>query len=233
MAKRPVFLPAPESGLVGERLVDFEWFPGFAAVQKQRSIESLHAAASTDFGMNRLLEVSTKSLDHLGVRLSAFNLSVSLPGTERLILMEAAFQGSKVFSGQGPFPHLYEVSSGREVRRFMKDLPPDQLIGFRYANDDWELTPKTAFYDWLYLTGVRQLAAEDDSIDESLGAYEAFTDIEFNPKKSINCQARSCALYVSLSVRGILHDALSDPGAFVEVLSSNGYGVEPDQGQLL
>jgi hypothetical protein len=30
-----------------------------------------------------------------------------------------------------------------------------------------------------------------------LNKYVGFTDIEFNPSKSINCQARSCALFVS------------------------------------
>lgn len=34
----------------------------------------------------------------------------------------------------------------------------------------------------------------EDEIKEFL-TFELFTDIEFNPKKSINCQARSCALY--------------------------------------
>ena len=46
MAQRPVFLPAADSGLVDEAMVEFEWFPGFAVVQKQRSIEALHATCA-------------------------------------------------------------------------------------------------------------------------------------------------------------------------------------------
>ena len=233
MAKRPIFRPDPDDALVEECLVEFEWFPGFATVQKQRSIESLHVAAVVEVGLTQLLEVSTKSPEHLGVRLSAFNLFVNLPGRERPVLLEAAFQGSKVFAGQGPFVHLYGIASGKEVKRYMKELPPDRLAGFRLAGHDWDLSPKTAFYDWLYLSGLRQLADIDDSIDEALIGYDAFTDIEFNPQKSINCQARSCALYVALLRKGILRDALSTPESFIEVLLDHGYGIEPVQGQFL
>ena len=49
-------------------------------------------------------------------------------------------------------------------------------------------------------------------------AYEAFTDIEFNPDKSINCQARAAALYVSLRREGVLEKALSSQTAYLELL---------------
>ena len=62
--------------------------------------------------------------------------------------------------------------------------------------------------------------------------FDAFNDIEFNPEKSFNCQARSCALYVSLLETGLLHDALADPVSFVEVLEHHGYGVDFTQGEL-
>jgi len=52
--------------------------------------------------------------------------------------------------------------------------------------------------------------------------YEAFTDIEFNPAKSFNCQARAAAQYVSMSRRGILLDALNDKNLFASF-----YKVEP------
>ena len=233
MAQRPVFLPTADSGLVDEAMVEFEWFPGFAVVQKQRSIESLHSAAIETLGVGRLLEVSTKSPDPLGVRLSAFNLSVEVDGEPSPVLLEAAFQGSKVFATQGPFTHLYEVKDGRAVKRFMNEQPDDQLTGFRFEGHDWPLSPRTAFYDWLYLNSLRQLVREDDRVEEALVGVDAFTDIEFNPGKSINCQARSCALYVALTRNGTLTDALTDPGAFTEVLTSYGYGIEPSPGQLL
>ena len=224
MAQRPVFLPAADSGLVDEAMVEFEWFPGFAVVQKQRSIESLHAAAIETLGVGRLLEASTKSPDPLGVRLSAFNLSVEVDGEPNPVLLEAAFQGSKVFATQGQFTHLYEVKDGSAIRRFMNELPDDRLTGFRFDGHDWPLSPRTAFYDWLYLHSLRELARRDDQAEETLFGVDGFTDIEFNPAKSINCQARSCALYVALLKLGILHDATTDPESFVEVLKDHSYG---------
>ena len=41
--------------------------------------------------------------------------------------------------------------------------------------------------------------------------YDAFTDIEFNPQKSVNCQARAVALFVSLCRRELLQRVLDDP----------------------
>ncbi len=45
--------------------------------------------------------------------------------------------------------------------------------------------------------------------------YEAFTDIEFNPNKSINCQARSVAIAVGLKKAGILEKCISDEKVFL------------------
>ena len=51
--------------------------------------------------------------------------------------------------------------------------------------------------------------------------YDAFTDIEFNPKKSINCQAQAAAVYVSLEKQGLLLEALKSKEAFLNIV----YGV--------
>lgn len=228
MASRPVFLPAASGGLVSERYVEFEWFPGFAVAQKQRSIASLHRAALAQLGIARILEVSTKSQHAVGVRLSAFNLQVEVDGESSPVLLEAAFQGSKVFRSRDPFTHLYKISDGREVKRFMRSLPDDELVGFRLAGHDWPLTPRTAFYDWLYLNSLRRLIREDRDLERALHCFDAFTDIEFNPGQSFSCQARSCALYLALDRTEMLASALTDPDVFIELLTSHGYGVEPD-----
>lgn len=214
-------------------MVEFEWFPGFAAVQKQRSIASLHRAALAQLGITRILEVSTKSQHAVGVRLSAFNLQVEVDGEPSPVLLEAAFQGSKVFRSRDPLTHLYKMSDGREVKRFMRSLPDDELVGFRFAGHDWPLIPRTAFYDWLYLNSLRRLVHEDRDLERALHGFDAFTDIEFNPGQSFSCQARSCALYLALERSETLASALANPGAFIELLTSHGYGVEPDQEQLL
>ena len=178
MAKRPIFIPEPNGGLVEEQTVEFEWFPGFAMVQKQRSIQSLHLSSSVEVGVSRILEVSTKSLQPLGVQLSAFNLTIKMDGHDHPVLLEAAFQGSKVFANQGPFTHLYSVQSGKEVKRFMNELPEDELRCFQFDGNEWGLTPKTAFYDWIYIAALRELAGNADDFEESLLSYDAFTDIE-------------------------------------------------------
>lgn len=233
MASRPVFLPDATGALVTARPVDFEWFPGFAAIQKRKSIESLHASAAEELNGGRLLEISTKSPTPLGIRLSAFNLLVESRDHSEPILLEAAFQGSKVFRNAGQFPHLYTTRSGREIKRFMNQLPEDHLTGFRFEGRDWELTPSTAFYDWLYLRALKAASDADSDLDGELTRYTGFTDIEFNPDRSINCQARSCALYVVLVKLGLLAEATADPESFVALLSHHNYGNTPVQGELL
>ena len=101
MAKRPIFQPGdPRTGLVSRTEVEFEWFPGFAKSQKQKSIAALHAAAQASLGAGTYLEISSKSPTHLGTRLSAFELLVE-GFAEYPIQVEKAFQGSKVFESGG------------------------------------------------------------------------------------------------------------------------------------
>ena len=229
MAKRPVFVPAPDAGLVEERTIDFKWYAGFALERKRRSIESLHRAADCKLGLSHVLEVSTKSAKPLGVRLSAFNLYVQSSNRLQPILLEAAFQGSKVFADRGPCTDLYFSQSGREIKQYMKQFSNDELIEFRFEGRRWKLIPRTAFYDWLYIRALRTLARRDDEVHNTLMEYEGFTDIEFNPKKSVNCQARSCALYVALSTSNRLCSATTDPTAFVNMLTHCGYETGSNQ----
>ena len=192
-------------------MVEFAWSPGFAVSQKQKSIRALHNA-SAEIGISPILEVSTKSPDPLGVRLSAFNLAVD--ASDRSIPLEAALQGSKVFQNGGPFTDLFELK-GSAVKRDVRLHSSGQLVAFDWNGDWWPLEPKTAFYDWLYINALNALGVGDE-----LRHYAGFTDIEFNPAKSINCQARSCALYVSLGSRGVLQPVLaSTPGTFRRLLT--------------
>ncbi len=190
MAQRPIFV-ATQDGRVLERIVDFEWHPGMAATQKRKSIRSLHKAAA-DSGIGPALEVSTKSESEVGQSLSALRLQIHLPDLGGLPI-ECAFQGSKVFEGGGPFTDLYSASP-LDVKRDPRLGESGMLVGFELSGDTWPLEPKTAFYDWLYL----QALAQNHVLSDQLPSFTAFTDIEFNPKKSVNTQARSCALYVAL-----------------------------------
>lgn len=230
MAKRPVFIPIgkPEH-LVEEVLVEFEWNPGFAPVQKKKNVTALHESAEKK-GLYPLLEVSTKSEETLGQRLSAFSLKIETDIGE--ISLETAYQGSKVFEGGGPFTDIY----GKDSRGAKKDprvRESGKLVQFNYFEQEWPLVPKTAFYDWLYLTALRP---HQDYL-KRLYDYKGFTDIEFNPQKSINCQARTCALLVSLLKLDSLDEALRSQRDFIDMISSDSFkkdhSAELRQGSLL
>lgn len=213
MAKRPVFVPATAGNeLVQEIQIEFDWYPGFALSQKQKSIESLHQAALQQGVTGPILEISSKSPDELGVMLSAFNLSLAMEGRGK-VSVESAFQGSKVFEGDMQYTELYDRSA-REAKTDPRLKESGDLIAFRFAGEDWPLEPKTAFYDWLYL----QALSENEELANQLLRYNAFTDIEFNPEKSINCQAHAAALYVALRQRGLLEAVSGEGERYLEVV---------------
>ncbi|MEO5606671.1 MAG: hypothetical protein ABIR13_03670 [Polaromonas sp.] len=212
MAERPIFLPSQKTGrLVDEISVSFLWHNGMAASQKKKSVLELHSA-SAKRGYEPLLEVSTKSEKKLGQRLSAFNLKVELDDG-RVISLECAYQGSKVFENGGPFTDLFGNDS-REAKRDERLISSGDLIGFHFEGQDFPLIPKTAFYDWLY---IRTLYPHRVFL-ERLHQYAGFTDIEFNPAKSINCQARSCATYVTLDRLDLLAECAKSSERFMQVL---------------
>lgn len=216
MASRPVFIALGEPAhLVGEVPIEFSWNPGFAPIQKKKNVIALHEAALKK-GMMPLLEVSTKSEEKLGQRLSAFNLKISTPIGD--ISIESAYQGSKVFKDGGPYADIYEMNSwdAKKDSR-LKDSGP--LTGFDFFGEKWPLIPKTAFYDWLYLSALKP---HQDFL-KRLFNYQGFTDIEFNPEKSINCQARTCALLVSLIKLDALNAALRSQSDFISMVASDSF----------
>ena len=77
----------------------------------------------------------------------------------------------------------------------------------------FRLEPRTFLYDWLY---VSALAGRPGLIDE-VESYTAFTDIEFSPKRSINCRARSVSLFQGLRVAGVAGRALESADDFLRV----------------
>lgn len=216
MATRPVFFPTAQgSRLVDVRFDEFAWHGGFALSQKQKNITGLHGAAARA-GKATLLEVSRASPVALGAQLSAFNLKVDLPGLGPVPL-ECVFQGSKVFRNGGPFTDLFELLPG-DARKDPRLRDSGPLVRFELQGDPWPLEPKTAFYDWLYLRAVQPLA----EVVQSLTSYDGFTDIAFNPERSINCQARSCALLVALVRGDQLETTLQSKESFLAALRDQG-----------
>lgn len=215
MAERPVFLPAKGvPGFVKEVSLNIPWASGFAPVQKKKNIKSLHDVAESR-GLSPLLEISTKSDVVAGQRLSAFYLKVdSAVGP---IPLECAFQGSKVFEKGGPYTDLFDMNA-REAKRDPRLQRSGSLVRFEFDNYVFPLSPKTVFYDWLYLNAIYP---HREWLKERLlrkVRYAGFTDIEFNPSKSINCQARSCALFVALTEENILDDIIKSPDKFIETM---------------
>lgn len=210
MAKRPLFLSSPCSGRHVQIVqVEFSWVAGLALSQKQKCIDSLHQAARTQAKVGRILEISSKSRDALGVALSAFNLS--MPAGSRTVCVEVAFQSSKRFTGGGPYLDILDKTS-REAKGDKRLRESGRLLEFIWQGEPWALQPTTAFYDWLYLNALR---ANPQLLDDML-TYEAFTDIEFNPERSLNCQARSAALAHALHKTGVFLDALRSKDAFLQ-----------------
>ncbi len=203
MATRPVFIPlysGPQ--LIKESLFEFEWTAGFAEIQKKKNILALHQAAE-DSGISTVLEISSKSDIEIGRRLSAFSLKIKLDG--HLLPLESIYQSSKVFRDSGPFPEIQRFSP-REAKKFIRENSKGDLLRFNLCGEDFPLWPKNAFYDWLY---IRSLITHDEWIKNNM-PYSAFTDIEFNPKTQVNCQARAFAEYLSLQKRSLLKRASED-----------------------
>ncbi len=210
MAKRPIFVPLMDGKrYVLERYVDFQWHSGYAKSQKQKSIRALHEMALREYGVKNPLEVSSKSEDPLGIALSSFNLKFTTKKGKRLTV-EAAFQGSKVFDCGGPFTDIFEFSP-IDAKRDERLKTSGQLLKFSFFGCDWGLEPKTAFYDWLYINAL----LKNEELIPLVTDIDGFTDIEFNPERSINCQARSAALFCALYHTDRLDFALASHENFI------------------
>ena len=203
MATRPIFTP-DLNGFPYVKVVniEFQWYPGFAKSQLQKSIESLHQAVEAQ-GISPILEISGKSTSVLGISLSAFNLELKAPNSQ-MMSVECAYQGSKVFEQGGPYHDLYSVAS-REAKTDERLKNSGDLVAFNFCGDEFPIEPKTAFYDWLYITALWQ---KNPSPAQELIMFEGFSDIVFNPKHSLNCQARAAALFVSLFKNQLLNEKM-------------------------
>jgi|ERR1700724_3060461 len=219
MAERPIFIPCKDApGMVKEIKFSIPWHSGFAPIQKKRNIDALHAAAAKA-GYAPLLEVSSKSDEKAGRHLSAFHLKVHSDSAGDIPL-ECAFQGSKVFERGGPYTDLFEVEP-KVAKRDSRLQESGRLIRFEFDGKRFPLLPMTVFYDWLYVCAI---FPHREWLKKRLDGevhYAGFTDIEFNPNKSVNCQARSCALFVELMDEGLLEGAVSSPEKFIEIMSTS------------
>lgn len=216
MANRPVYCALEKFPYVKRIDTEFKFFPGFSEKQKRLSINSLHKSFLEKFPDKKILEISSKSKVELGVKLSAFNLQITLPESDKKISVECAFQGSKIFESGGPYTDLFSKTS-REAKKDYRIRSSGNLIAFKFFDHDFPIEPKTYFYDWLYMNALN---ANSDLKNEIL-KYDSFTDIEFNPKKSLNCQAKAAAVFVGLNNAAIIDDALKNEKNFLKIVYQN------------
>ena len=215
MAYKLIYIPtiSDNKRFVRVRKIEYDFFPGFSVTQKQKCINSLHKNALKLDGINSILEVSTKSHEEIGKKLSAFNLTFISKIKKEEYTVESTFQGSKVFEYGGPFTDLY-LRKSIEAKRDIRLKQSGKLLGFKFFNIECELYPKTAFYDWLYINSLYQ---KNDNFINKVINYDSFSDIEFNYKKSINCQAHSVALFCGLKKRNLLNINIANKDYYLKL----------------
>ena len=212
MANRPVFVSIGTAPYRMAVHVEFEYNRGLAASQKKKNVLAIHSAFQSMFPQKRVLEISSKSMQEGGQQLSAFHLKKYVPSLGKSIAAENIYQSGKVFRDGGPYTDLLLVSP-RDAKRDERLRTSGPLIGFRFEGQDFPLQPQTAFYDYIY---IRALMENEELANIVLG-YDAFTDVEFGPARSLNCQAQAAALFVSLHRLGMT-DRLHSFEEFLDIL---------------
>lgn len=221
MATRSVFVSRDEYPFFEEIAVEFDWFSGFALSQKRKSQISLHKNFQSQYPEHKTLEISSASLYSLGSLLSAMNLKKTT--SQGITSVESAFQSSRIYGKGdhqiGPFPE-YLFLPGRECKRMVKEASNGQ-VSYRYHFDGMDFfAPEyhiSLFYDYLYLNSL--LEDDNSAVIKMLidGDYTAFTDLA---TLSLNCQARSVAIFVSL-MKNCLVDEVRSYDSYLRLFRTN------------
>ena len=199
MANKPVYVPMARAPFYQEWNVEYVYNSGFSATQKQKNIDAIHKAFLKKKPDAAPLEISSKSLTPLGVNMSAFNLKKHIPSLDIDIPVENAYQGGKKFKFGGPYTDLYQVTP-KDAKRDERLKNSGAMTAFVFESVEYPLEPKNGFYDWLYIRAL----CENEEYMEEVTKYNAFTDVEFTPGKSINNQARAAAVFVGIAKAGLL-----------------------------
>lgn len=222
MATRPVFVPKDTPPYYSSVDIDFDFNPGFSVTQKQRNIKAIHENFNRRTLGKKALEISSKSYQEDGEDLSAFFLKKYVPSRNENFTVECVFQSGKVFENGGPYLDLLDKTS-KEAKKDERLRSSGRLTNFVFEGLEFPLRPETLFYDYLYLNAL----LENPDKAQILLNYDGFTDIEFNPEKSRNCQAKSCAAYVALHKLGLL-DKVKDYESFKELYKTSAAARQPE-----
>ncbi len=205
MAERSVFISKTVYPFFEEVHVKLDWFGGFAMSQKRKCQIGLHKNFLSMYPDEKVLEISSTSLMSLGEKMSAMNLSKRTQSG--VTSVESAFQSSRIYSDgvktAGPFPQYLYVS-GKEAKKRVKELAGG-MHSYQYLYEGLTFyAPRhhiSQFYDFLYLNAL--LEPENQTVKTQLleAGYTAFSDLA---TKSLNCQARSAAMFVGLVKAGLI-----------------------------
>ena len=106
-------------------------------------------------------------------------------------------------------------ASSRDAKTDERLRTSGDFIDYEFFSENFPINPTSFFYDWLYLNALSQ----NMELANELLEFQGFSDIAFNPRKSLNCQARSAALFVSLHHNYQLNQALEDKDFYIDLLT--------------
>lgn len=89
---------------------------------------------------------------------------------------------------------LNNIKTVEQIYQESKIIENGKLIGFKYGSKCFENIPYGMYYDYIYMLALYQ----NKEYHELLKPYSLFTDIEFNPYRSLNTQARAVAIFKTL-----------------------------------
>ena len=228
MAKRLLFRPSNEfNEYVKETEIDFEWKSPYTYGKEatQRNLERLHSEIVNlcNIDYDDILEVSGACSLGLGKNLSAFNLGIEDKNHKGMYkknkyTVESLYQGSKVFEDGGPHHELYTYASSAAKYK-IREKQCGGIIGFNYHGIEYPSEPKDAFYNWLYCTILCNESNKGliNSLINRKIEFFGFTDIFFNHKQQIACQARAIAIFMGMIKRGYSINKITDFNKHVEI----------------
>lgn len=111
MATRPMVIVGENSNFLVETNSSISNGSWFCCFSKTKINYSNAQCRKRKLHLDKILEISSKSLTSLGVELSAFNLKIITKKLQKSFSVECAFQASKVFENGGPFIDLLDKTS--------------------------------------------------------------------------------------------------------------------------
>lgn len=221
MAQKSVYITKNKYPYFEEIGVNCTWFGGFAQIQKTKCIISVHENFKAAYPDYPICEISHASPVQMGKDLSAMSLKKYVPSEQSYCCMESVFQSSRIYTNPetgetiGPFKEYLHLD-GKSCKKKVKELSN----GWHSYTYDFEdiLCPApdfhiSLFYDWIYISALLEEANEPVRKALLDSGYSAFTDLATS---SLNSQARSCAIFMSLAELGLL-DQIQDFDSYCEL----------------